>query len=56
MVGKSYSEASLITRPIPETEILEKINSFCREDIRDRVLTQEILIYLGLLIKSDFLR
>ncbi len=53
MVGKSYSEDSLIIRPIPETEILEKINTFCREDIRDRVLTQEILLYLGLLIKSE---
>jgi phosphorylase kinase alpha/beta subunit len=34
------------------TEIVEKIDKFCREDIRDRVLTQEIIIYLGLLIKS----
>ena len=52
-VGKSYSEASLLTRPVPHTEIMEKICEFCREDIRDRVLTQEILIYLGLLIKSN---
>jgi phosphorylase kinase alpha/beta subunit len=35
------------------TEIVEKIDKFCREDIRDRVLTQEIIIYLGLLIKSQ---
>jgi phosphorylase kinase alpha/beta subunit len=52
-VGKAYSEASLITVPIPHQEIADKINHFCREDIRDRVLTQEILIYLGVLIKSD---
>lgn len=52
-VGKAYSEASLITRPMSYPEIMDKINEFCREDIRDRVLTQEILIYLGLLIKSD---
>ena len=52
-VGKSYSEASLIARPISNNEIIEKIGQFCREDIRDRVLTQEVLIYLGLLIQSE---
>ncbi|XWK87310.1 MAG: glycoside hydrolase family 15 protein [Phormidium sp.] len=52
-VGKAYSEASLITRPMSHHEIEEKIKEFCGEDIRDRVLTQEILIYLGLLIKSE---
>jgi phosphorylase kinase alpha/beta subunit len=52
-VGMAYSEASLIDAPISHTEIIEKIDEFCREDIRDRVLTQEIIIYLGLLIKSQ---
>jgi phosphorylase kinase alpha/beta subunit len=52
-VGKAYSEASLITIPLSHNEIVEKINHFCREDIRDRVLTQEILIYLSTLIKLE---
>ncbi|WP_138505609.1 glycoside hydrolase family 15 protein [Nostoc sp. PA-18-2419] len=52
-VGKAYSEASLITVPMSHDEIADKINHFCREDISDRVLTQEILIYLGILIKSE---
>ncbi|MBD0344950.1 MAG: glycosyl hydrolase family 15, partial [Coleofasciculus sp. Co-bin14] len=52
-VGKSYSETSLMTSPIPNNQIMQKIKEFCREDIRDGVLTQEILIYLGLLIKSE---
>ncbi|QNP30863.1 glycoside hydrolase family 15 protein [Cylindrospermopsis curvispora] len=52
-VGRSYSEASLIVVPKSHYEIAEKINHFCREDIRDRVLTQEILIYLGVLIKTE---
>jgi phosphorylase kinase alpha/beta subunit len=52
-VGRSYSEASLIVQPLSPQEIMEKIREFCREDIRDRVLTQEILVYLSLLIKSD---
>lgn len=52
-VGMAYSEAALIDTPMSHTEIVEKIDKFCREDIRDRVLTQEIIIYLGLLIKSQ---
>jgi phosphorylase kinase alpha/beta subunit len=52
-VGKSYSEDSLIQQPMSHDEIYDKIAHFCREDVRDRVLTQEILIYLSLLIKSD---
>ncbi|MBW4582959.1 MAG: glycoside hydrolase family 15 protein [Tildeniella nuda ZEHNDER 1965/U140] len=52
-VGRAYSEASLITRPGTPPEMLEKIAEFCREDIRDRMLTQEILVYLSLLIKAN---
>jgi phosphorylase kinase alpha/beta subunit len=52
-VGKAYTEASLITHPMSHAEIVDKIQAFCREDIRDRVLSQEILLYLGLLIKAE---
>ncbi len=52
-VGLSYSEAALITQPLPHNELLEKLRTLCREDIRDRVLTQEILIYLSSLMKAD---
>ncbi|MEO1592569.1 MAG: glycoside hydrolase family 15 protein, partial [Cyanobacteria bacterium J06632_22] len=52
-VGKAYSRASLMTDPMPPEDIVRKINEFCGEDIRDRVLTQEILIYLSVLIKSE---
>jgi phosphorylase kinase alpha/beta subunit len=52
-VGMAYSQDALIDRPMSHTEIIQKIDEFCREDIRDRVLTQEIIIYLGLLIKSQ---
>ncbi len=52
LVGKSYSDDSLITRPLPSGELLEKIRTFSRDDVRDKVLTQEVLIYLGLLIKA----
>jgi phosphorylase kinase alpha/beta subunit len=52
-VGKAYSEASLITAAIPTGEVLEKIRLFCGNDVRDRPLTQEILIYLSILLKTD---
>nr|MBX2865466.1 glycosyl hydrolase family 15 [Leptolyngbyaceae cyanobacterium MAG.088] len=52
-VGKAYSEASLIIDPLSPKELLTKINEFCGEDIRDRTLTQEILIYLSVLITSE---
>ncbi len=53
-VGKAYSEDSLIRDPMPHSEIMHKINRFCSdEDERDRVLTQEILVYLSVLIKSE---
>lgn len=51
-VGRAYSADSLITQPIPDQELLRKIDGFCREDERDRVLTQEILLYLGLLVRA----
>lgn len=52
-VGRSYSEDALITKPLPVYELLDKLRNFCREDIRDRVLTQEILLYLSLLLKAE---
>jgi phosphorylase kinase alpha/beta subunit len=52
-VGKAYSDASLISRPLPPLEIREKIRTYAGADVRDWVLTQEILIYLGLLIRAE---
>ena len=52
-IGKSYSEESIITSPLPHNELMEKIDRFCHEDVRDRVLTQEIAIYLGLMIQAE---
>ncbi len=52
-VGKSYSDASLISRPLPPSEIREKIREFGGADVRDWVLTQEIVISLGLLVRAE---
>ncbi len=52
-VGRAYNADSLIAHPVPDQELLAKIDTFCREDVRDRVLTQEILLYLGLLVRAQ---
>lgn len=51
-VGRSYSDDSLISRPLQDDELLAKIQTYCREDVRDQILTQEVLLCLGLLIKA----
>jgi phosphorylase kinase alpha/beta subunit len=51
-VGRAYSDESLIAHPIPDQDLLTKINTFCRDDVRDRVLTQEIILYSSLLIRA----
>lgn len=52
-VGKSYSEASVINSPIPPADIMQKIQEFCGNDVREHPLTQEIILYLSVLIKTD---
>lgn len=52
-VGKAYSQASLIDSPIQPDEIMSKIEEFCGNDVRERPLTQELLIYLSVLIKTE---
>lgn len=52
-VGRSYNTDSLIAHPIPDQELLAKIETFCREDVRDQVLTQEILLSLGVLVRAQ---
>ncbi|MBD1875145.1 glycoside hydrolase family 15 protein [Nodosilinea sp. FACHB-131] len=52
-VGKSYSEESLISEPMGHSEIVDKIRTFCGDDVRDHVLTQEVLIDLSILIKAE---
>ena len=53
IIGKSYSDASLVSQPLAENDLLEKMQRFCREDVRDKVLTQEILVYLASLIRAE---
>ncbi|MFT4939158.1 MAG: phosphorylase kinase alpha/beta subunit [Paraglaciecola sp.] len=51
-VGRSYNDESIISRPLQENDLMTKIRIFCRDDLRDQILTQEILLYIGQLIKA----
>jgi phosphorylase kinase alpha/beta subunit len=51
-IGRVYADDAMITQPIPEHELLAKIKTYCRDDIRDQILTQELLLYISLLIKA----
>jgi phosphorylase kinase alpha/beta subunit len=51
LVGKAYSPDSLITEPMTGPAIADRIARFSRGDIRERVLTQEILLGLDSLMK-----
>lgn len=51
-VGRSYSAESLIVEPLPDQDLEDRIARFCREDLRDRVLTQEVLLHLGVLVRE----
>ena len=53
LVGKAYSPASLITEPMTGQAIADRIARFSREDVRERVLAQEILLGLDGLIKLE---
>lgn len=51
-VGRSYSSGSVISNPLTDEELMTKIQHYCRDDVRDQVITQEVLICLGVLIKA----
>ncbi len=51
-VGKAFSDESMIHRPVPFEQLTGKIEKFCRDDQRDKVLNQEVLVFLGTLIRS----
>jgi phosphorylase kinase alpha/beta subunit len=51
-VGLSYTGDSLISKPLNDEELMAKIHNYCREDVRDKILTQEVLLCLGVLIRA----
>ncbi|HHQ69614.1 MAG TPA: hypothetical protein ENM98_04845, partial [Halothiobacillaceae bacterium] len=52
-VGRSYTRDSVIDSVRANDEIREHIASFCGDDPRERILTQEIIIHLGAWIRAE---
>jgi phosphorylase kinase alpha/beta subunit len=53
LVGRAYSPDSLITEAMGGKAIASRIAQFSREDVRERVLAQEILLSLDSLMKVE---
>lgn len=52
-VGSAYSGKATLRRPTDSSEILQTIRNFNAADGSQPILVQELIIYLGLLIKLD---
>lgn len=53
-VGRAYSGKATLKRPADSSEILQTIRTYnSTGNISEQILIQELIIYLGMLIKSD---
>ena len=50
-VGHAYSGKATLRRPADSSEILQTIRNFNSNDTRQHIIIQELIIYLGMLIK-----
>ncbi len=51
-VSRSYSRHSTFRRPMGAAELLQAIRQFNPDDLRAQILTQELILNLGLLLRS----
>jgi phosphorylase kinase alpha/beta subunit len=52
-LGRAYSGRATLTRPADSSEILQTIHAYNNTDASEHIIIQELIIYLGMLIKSD---
>jgi len=52
-LGRAYSGRATLTRPADSSEILQTIRTYNNNDASEHILIQELIIYLGMLIKSN---
>lgn len=52
-VGLNYSGKSTLTRPADSSEILHLIRTFNPKEGNEQIIIQELILYLGMLIKSN---
>ncbi|WP_456323524.1 glycoside hydrolase family 15 protein [Hydrogenimonas sp.] len=52
-VGRGYTDAAVISQPASSRAILALIERFCGDNESERVLTQEIILHIGELIRTE---
>lgn len=52
-VGRSYSDDSILVKPTDSLTIIQKINQYCGNNIAESVLTQEVILHLGQIIRNE---
>ncbi len=52
-LGRAYSGKATLTRPADSSEILQTIRSYNNNDASEHIIIQELILYLGMLIKSN---
>ena len=52
-LGRAYSSKATLTRPADSSDILQTIRSYNNNDASEHIIIQELIIYLGMLIKSN---
>jgi len=52
-VGRAYSEKATFSKPHDAAFIVQTIGEFCGNNVAERVLTQEIILHLGDLIRTE---
>lgn len=53
-VGRAYSEKATFSKPHESTAIMQTIVQFCGNNVAESTLTQEIILHLGHLIRTEF--
>jgi len=52
-LGRAYSGRATLMRPADSSEILQTIRAYNNNDASEHIIIQELVIYLGMLIKSN---
>jgi len=52
-LGRAYSGRATLMRPADSSEILQIIRTYNNSDASEHIIIQELIIYLGMLIKSN---
>jgi len=53
VLGKGYREDATVVRPLPVEELTARLRAFGPGDVRDRALTQEVVVALADLVRAD---